>query len=47
MSSKTSGEFSAVFFPRGGTFCNHEEEEFATTRRKILQPRGGYKTQGI
>ena len=27
--------------PRGGMFCNHEEVCFATTRRKILQPRGG------
>ena len=24
----------------GCVFCNHEEESFATTRRKNLQPRG-------
>jgi len=30
-----------ILQPRGERFCNHEEENFATTRRKILQPRGG------
>jgi|GEM_PF-3219738 len=30
--------------PIGSRFCNHEEVRFATTRRKILQLRGGKKS---
>jgi len=32
-----------ILQPRGGLFYNHEEKNFATTRRKILQPRGEKK----
>ena len=31
----------------GGLFCNHEEDDLATTRRKILQPPRGCKIGGF
>jgi len=31
------------FYPTRRAFCNHEEKDFATTRREHSQPRGGKK----
>jgi len=33
--------------PIRGTFCSHEEGDFATTRRKKLHPREGAKWGGF